>query len=90
MSGRSGNGPGDAQVSVTILHTHEGDLRVDLVAPDGSTCNLHNRPGGSANDVIGRFTRNLRSEVLSGTRKLRVNDNDSGDTGRVDTWSSSF
>ncbi|MFC0677421.1 proprotein convertase P-domain-containing protein [Lysobacter korlensis] len=90
VSGRSGNGPSDASVSVNILHTYEGDLKVDLVAPDGSVYNIHNRSGGSADNVIGTYTRNLTSEALNGTWKLRVNDNYGGDTGRIDSWSINF
>jgi subtilisin-like proprotein convertase family protein len=32
VSGRSGNAPADASVTVNILHTYIGDLKVDLVA----------------------------------------------------------
>ncbi|KAB8198213.1 M20/M25/M40 family metallo-hydrolase, partial [Lysobacter maris] len=42
VSGRSGNAPSDASVDVDIRHTYKGDLKVDLVAPDGSTYNIHN------------------------------------------------
>lgn len=79
-----------APVSVTVHHTYDGDLRVDSVAADGSVYNLYNRSGSSASDVIGTFTRTLTSEALNGTRKLRVNDHYSGDTGRIDTWSITF
>ncbi len=90
VSGRSGSAPSNAQVAVTIYHTYRGDLRVDLVAPDGSVYNLHNRSGGSADNLIQTYTRNLSSEALNGTWKLRVNDNAGGDTGRVDQWSIAF
>nr|WP_268235910.1 proprotein convertase P-domain-containing protein [Arenimonas soli] len=73
-----------------IRHTWKGDLRVDLVAPDGSTYNLHNRSGGSADNVIGTYTVNLSSEALNGTWKLRVNDNARGDTGYINSWSITF
>ncbi|MGH8078204.1 MAG: PKD domain-containing protein, partial [Lysobacter sp.] len=75
VSGRSGNAPSDASISVTILHTYKGDLKVDLVAPDGSLYNIHNRTGSSTDNVIGTFVRNLSTEALNGTWKLRVNDN---------------
>ncbi|MGH8073338.1 MAG: M20/M25/M40 family metallo-hydrolase, partial [Lysobacter sp.] len=75
VSGRTGNAPADAVVSVDIRHSYRGDLRVDLVAPDGSLYNLHNRGGGSANDLIGDYTVDLSSESLNGSWKLRVNDN---------------
>ena len=90
VSGRSGNGPTNASVSVNIIHTYKGDLKVDLVAPDGSLYNIHNRTGGSADNVSGTFTFNLSSEPLNGTWKLRVNDNAWFDTGRIDTWSVTF
>ena len=90
VSGRTGNGPASASISVTIIHTYKGDLKVDLVAPDGTLYNIHNRTGGSADNVTGTFTRNLTSEALNGIWKLRVNDNASGDVGRIDTWSITF
>jgi lysyl endopeptidase len=90
VSGRTGNAPANLQVSVTIFHTWRGDLKVDLVAPDGSVYVLHNRSGGSADNVIGTYTVNASSEVANGTWRLRVNDNAAGDTGRLDTWSLQF
>ncbi|WP_244444088.1 proprotein convertase P-domain-containing protein [Arenimonas donghaensis] len=90
MSGRSGNAPNNASVAVDIRHTWIGDLKVDLVAPDGSTYNLHNRSGGSSDNIIGTYTVNLSSESLNGTWKLRVNDNARGDTGYINSWSVTF
>ncbi|WP_305068983.1 M4 family metallopeptidase [Marilutibacter chinensis] len=90
VSGRSGNAPSSASVDVDIRHTYKGDLKVDLVAPDGSTYNIHNRSGGSADNVIGTYTLNLSSEPLNGTWKLRVNDNANYDTGYINSWSITF
>ncbi|QWP78852.1 proprotein convertase P-domain-containing protein [Lysobacter sp. K5869] len=90
VSGRSGNGSASTPVQVTIYHTYKSDLKVDLVAPDGTVYNIHNRTGGSADNVIGTFNKDLSSEPLNGTWKLRVNDNANGDTGRIDTWSITF
>jgi serine protease len=90
VSGRSGNAPSSTPVEVNIVHTYKGDLKVDLVAPDGSLYNLHNRSGGSADNVIGTATLNLSSEALNGTWKLRVNDNYNGDTGYINSWSITF
>ncbi|MCY7355187.1 MAG: M20/M25/M40 family metallo-hydrolase [Lysobacter sp.] len=90
VSGRPGNGPASASISVNILHSYKGDLKVDLVAPDGTLYNIHNRTGSSADNVTGTFTKNLTSEALNGIWKLRVNDNASGDVGRIDTWSITF
>ncbi len=90
VSGRSGNAPASTRVDIDIRHSYKGDLKVDLVAPDGSTYNLHNRSGGSADNVIGYANLDLSSEALNGTWKLRVNDNYNGDTGYINSWSISF
>ncbi|GAB3744390.1 S8 family peptidase [Lysobacter olei] len=90
VSGRSGNGPSDASVSVDVRHTYQGDLKVDLVAPDGTLYNIHNRTGSSTDNVIKTVTFNLTSEALNGTWKLRVNDNAGGDTGYINSWSINF
>jgi serine protease len=51
---------------------------------------LHNRTGGSADNINTTYTVNLSTEALNGTWKLRVNDNAGGDTGRIDSWSITF
>ncbi len=90
VSGRSGNGPTNASVTVAIVHTYQGDLKVDLVAPDGSLYNIHNRTGSGTDNINKTVTFNLSSEALNGTWKLRVNDNAAGDTGYIDSWSVTF
>ncbi|WP_254776721.1 proprotein convertase P-domain-containing protein [Lysobacter sp. cf310] len=77
-------------MTVAIVHTYQGDLKVDLVAPDGSLYNIHNRTGGSADNVAKTVTLNLSTEALNGTWKLRVNDNAGGDTGYINSWSVTF
>jgi len=86
ISGCTGNASASATVEVHIVHTYIGDLVVDLVAPDGSVYNLHNRAGGSADNINQTYSRNLSSEVANGTWNLRVRDAASLDTGRIDTW----
>ena len=90
VSGRTGNAPINASVTVAIVHTYQGDLKVDLVAPDGTLYNIHNRTGGGTDNINKTVTLNLSSEPLNGTWKLRVNDNAGGDTGRIDSWSITF
>ena len=90
VSGRSGNAPANASVTVAIVHTYQGDLKVDLVAPDGTLYNIHNRTGSSTQNINKTVTLNLSSEALNGTWKLRVNDNGPGDTGKIDSWSIKF
>ena len=90
VANRSGNGLSSTKIDVRIIHTYIGDLKVDLVAPDGSVYVLHNRTGGSADNIITSYNVNLTSELKNGTWKLRVNDNYSGDTGYIDSWSITF
>ena len=90
VSGRTGNGSATTPVAVNIVHTYKGDLKVDLVAPDGSVYVLHNRAGGSADNIVQTFTVNLSSEALNGTWNLRVNDNAAQDVGYINSWSVTF
>lgn len=90
VSGRGGKAPANAQVDVDIRHSYTGDLRVDLIAPDGSVYALHNRSGGSSNDLIRTYTSDLSAEALDGTWRLRVTDRGRGDTGTLNGWSITF
>jgi Zn-dependent metalloprotease len=90
VSGRTGNAPSTASVTVAIVHTYIGDLKVDLVAPDGSLYNIHNHTGSSTDNINKTVTLNLSSEALNGTWKLRVNDNAGGDVGYINSWSVTF
>ncbi|MFD9454700.1 S8 family serine peptidase [Streptomyces sp. NPDC059985] len=90
VSGVTGNAPAALKVGVNIVHTYIGDLKVDLVAPDGSVYTVHNRAGGSTDNINQTYTVNASSEVANGTWKLRVNDNAGGDTGRIDSWNLTF
>ena len=90
VSGRSGNASTSTSVSVDIKHTYIGDLKVDLLAPDGSVYGLHNRTGGSANNIIKTYSGDLSVETLNGTWRLRVTDYAWGDTGKIDSWSITF
>ncbi|MFC9267764.1 S8 family peptidase [Streptomyces zhihengii] len=91
VSGVTGNAPSNLAVSVDIKHTYIGDLRVDLVAPDGTVYNLKAYgSGGSADNVITTYTVNASTEVANGVWKLRVGDNATYDTGKIDAWSLQF
>ncbi|MET9609774.1 S8 family serine peptidase [Streptomyces sp. NPDC006512] len=90
VSGVTGNAPAALKVGVNIAHTYIGDLKVDLVAPDGSVYTVHNRAGGSTDNINQTYTVNASSEAANGTWKLRVNDNAGGDTGKIDSWNLTF
>ncbi|MFC7929605.1 S8 family peptidase [Streptomyces cinereoruber] len=90
VSGVTGNAPATLKVGVDVKHTYIGDLKVDLVAPDGSVYTLHNRTGSGTDNIVQTYTVNASSEVANGVWKLRVNDNASQDTGKIDAWNLTF
>ena len=75
-------------VSVTlgITHTYIGDLKVDLVAPDGTARTLHNYSDGSADDIDKTYAPSFGSVPISGVWTLRINDNYNADSGVLNSW----
>ena len=75
-------------VSVDITHTWRGDLIVDLISPAGTTVRLHNRTGGSADDLIATYAglTQFAGESSNGTWNLRVSDNAGADVGQLNEW----
>jgi hypothetical protein len=90
VSGRSGNAPTTLRVNVRLMHTYVGDMKVDLVAPNGSVFTVHNRTGAGADNLYQSYTVNASASIANGTWRLRVNDNASGDSGFIDAWSLQF
>ena len=77
---------GTVSVTVDITHTYIGDLVVDLIHPSGSVFNLHNRSGGSANDIQETYTVSVGSLDSGGQWQLRVRDLARRDTGTINGW----
>ncbi|MFD4372582.1 M28 family metallopeptidase [Streptomyces sp. NPDC058486] len=90
VSGVTGNAPAALAVGVDIVHPWRGDLVVDLVAPDGTVYNLHNRTGSSADNIQQTFTVNASSEVANGVWKLRAQDTASADAGYINGFKLTF
>ncbi|MFD7913729.1 M28 family metallopeptidase [Streptomyces sp. NPDC059752] len=90
VSGVTGNAPATTKVDVNIVHTYRGDLVVDLVAPDGTVYNLHNRTGGSADNLVQTYTVNASSEVANGVWNLRAKDTAAQDVGYINSWKITF
>ncbi len=82
---------GTVSVSVDIRHTWRGDLKVVLVAPNGSTAVLKDvNSSDSADNVIATYSVNATGVDSQGTWKLRVTDNARQDTGYINRWSIAF
>ncbi|MDH6587394.1 Zn-dependent metalloprotease [Streptomyces sp. SAI-133] len=91
VSGRTGNAPSNLAVAVDIVHTYIGDLRVQLIAPDGTAYTLKAYgTGGSTDNLNTTYTVDASSEVANGTWQLRVQDNAAQDTGYINSWKLTF
>ncbi|MET9540564.1 S8 family peptidase [Streptomyces sp. NPDC006553] len=91
VSGIVGNAPSNLAVTVDIRHTYRGDVRLELVAPDGSTFLLKDfSSSDSADNIQGTFTVNASGESANGSWKLRATDNWVNDTGYINAWSLQF
>ncbi len=87
------------KVRVNITHTYKGDLEVSLIAPDGTTVLLHNRTGGSTDNINTEFpdltipAQSLAAftgKAISGAWKLKVRDLAAQDTGTLNSWTLSL
>ena len=73
-------------VTVNISHTYIGDLKVDLIAPDGTVKTLHSGSGGSTDDIIKTYTPDFDGTQIQGDWKLKVRDNANSDVGAFNSW----
>ena len=80
-------------VELDITHTYIGDLVVELISPDNTLVLLHNRSGGSANNIIKTYTmmntsnlQNFRGDSVNGRWRLKVSDHAGRDQGKLNRW----
>ena len=74
-------------VGVNITHTWQGDLLVTLRSPQGTDHILHNRTGGSADDLVQSWQiDSFDGETMQGDWTLFVSDNAGADTGTLNNW----
>ncbi|RLV60555.1 PKD domain-containing protein [Parashewanella curva] len=72
---------------VDITHTWIGDLSVKLISAEGTEVTLHDRTGGSADDIDRSYTvTDFNTEMAKGTWTLKVSDNVRLDTGTLNSW----
>ncbi|HYD80999.1 MAG TPA: proprotein convertase P-domain-containing protein [Paucimonas sp.] len=77
---------GTVTVDVNIVHPYIGDLVVDLIAPDNTVYNLHNRSGGSADNIVTSYSVSVGAKSRVGTWKLRASDRAAQDVGHIESW----
>ncbi len=88
------NGPvAEVEVEVDISHTWIGDLEVALVSPVGTRALLHNRAGGSADNLRRTYTAadtpalgGFLAENAAGSWILQVADRARADSGILNRW----
>ncbi|MEW2394630.1 S8 family serine peptidase [Streptomyces sp. NPDC046862] len=91
VRGVSGKAPASLRVPVSIVHPYVADLRVQLIAPDGTAYTLKAYgTGGDTDNISTTYTVNASSETANGVWKLRVTDNAVQDVGRIDSWGLQF
>ena len=80
-------------ISVDISHTFIGDLRVELLTPWGQMVALHNRTGGSADNLLATYRPDslpalaaLISKEVYGNWVLKVADLAGSDVGKLNKW----
>ncbi|MEW6736332.1 MAG: proprotein convertase P-domain-containing protein [Acidobacteriota bacterium] len=75
------------KVNVNIGHTYRGDLVVRLTSPTGKTATLHNRTGGSADNLVFEVDRSeFAGEPITGNWRLTVQDTARRDEGILRSW----
>ena len=89
---------GDVNIKVDISHTYIGDLIIEVMSPTGTIVRLHNRTGGSTDDLITTYDdatntpdgpgllADYNGEDAIGTWTLIGTDNASQDTGTLNSW----
>ena len=90
---------GDVDIELDLLHTFLGDLEVDVTSPEGTTVRLHDRTGGSADDLHMYYDEqggdmpdgpgslaDWEGEIVTGTWRMDVTDNAGADQGSLEHW----
>ena len=90
---------GDIDIELDLTHTFIGDLIVEVTSPEGTTVRLHDRSGGSADDMHMYYDEqggdmpsgpgslaDWEGEIVTGTWTMSVSDNAGLDTGSLDHW----
>ena len=82
----SGNAT-SVSVAIGITHTYIGDLKVDLIAPDGTVRTLHDRTDGSTHNITETYAPDFAGVPITGAWTLRIDDNYDADPGTLNSWS---
>ena len=78
-------------LDLDLTHTWVSDLTVTLAGPDGTRATIHNRTGGSSDNLIGSYDSDgvlapFVGKAAGGTWVLRVADHAAQDIGKLNRW----
>ena len=73
-------------VEVDITHNYIGDLKIDIIAPDGTSITLHDNSGGSTDNIDQLYAPLFGSIPISGVWTLQIHDRDAPDPGVLNSW----
>ncbi len=85
----------EVEVYVDLTHTYIGDLIVRVTSPEGTTVTLHDRSGGSTDNLIGWYPDTFEpaesldafiGEEMLGDWTIFVSDNAGADLGTLNEW----
>lgn len=82
-------GVGSLALSLDIGHPYQGDLRVTLISPAGTSHILHNRSGGAADNLVltGAAITAFAGQPAAGTWRIVAQDLAGRDIGAINSWS---
>ncbi|MFJ4096181.1 S8 family serine peptidase [Kitasatospora sp. NPDC089913] len=91
VTGVTGKAPRDLDVTVDIDYWWRGDLKVELVAPDGAAFLLHDTDIGEAySNLVGVYGVDASAHTAAGVWRLRVTDVGGYFPGTINSWSLRF
>jgi M6 family metalloprotease-like protein len=80
-------------VEIDLSHTYVSDLVLTLVSPNGTEVVIHNRQGGSSDDIRREFDSasvpelaDLVGESVAGDWRLKLSDRAFRDIGKLNSW----
>lgn len=86
---RAGNA-GNISVTVDIRHTYISDLVITLRGPNGATAVLHDRAGGSNDNIQTSYSVDASDINATGDWQLEIQDFWNADAGYLASWSIEF
>lgn len=80
----------EANVFVDINHDYIGDLRINLISPNGSRETVYDHAGGDGDKLVLNRALSLKNRPVKGTYTLEIIDDAQEDTGTLVSWSLTF